>query len=88
MFQTLLGKDLGSQVQCVINLLIGGLWRVEPHDILNAPSNQSCYVIMLYFWDSELPTKLKMRLVTVSSLGPVSKEDDGVKPFQTLGSRL
>lgn len=61
--------------------------KVKLDDILKDPSTLNYPVIMGVLWDSELPTKVKMRLKLSKSSGPVSKEEDERKSFQTLGLR-
>lgn len=78
-----IGQDLG-QICCGI---ICSEWKVKLDDILKDPSMLNYPVIMGVLWDSELPTKVKMRLRISKSSGPVSKEEDERKSFQTLGLR-
>lgn len=58
-------------------------WRLKPDGTLQDPSTLNCPVTVGLVWDSELPTKVKMRLRISKSSGPVSKEDER-KSFEPL----
>lgn len=75
----IIGQDLGRPA---LEFICSG-WRVKPKDSLKDPSTLNYPVIVVFLWDCELPTKVKMRLRISKSSEPVSTEDER-KSFKPL----